>query len=242
MEETSVTSIQVRRLTGSLLIVVPILFTLCFTLLQMLFEYPDILRQPAEVILNKFAAGGPGLVAIWYALTLSALLFIPIAVLVHQVVSEVDPPRYLWVATSFGVVAGLAQTLGFIRWPFLVPHLAGLYLAPTTGEAERAAVIVVFEAFHRYAGVAIGEHLGFLCTGVWTFLVAAALWKTGFIRRWLGILGMILAVGIVVGVFEVAGWELAGTVNAISYLLWAVWLVIVGVHLLRRKDLPVRTV
>ncbi len=230
------TNIQVRRLTGSLLIVVPILFTLCFTLLQVQFEYPDILRQPADVILSKFAAGGPGLIAIWYVLTLAALLFIPIAVLVHQVVSEVETPRYLWVATSFGVVAGLVQTLGFIRWPFLVPYLADLYLAPATGEAERAAVIIVFEAFHRYAGVALGEHLGFLCTGVWTFLIAAALWKTFFIRRWLGVLGMVLAIGIVLGVFEAVGWEPAGTVNAISYLLWAVWLVIVGVHLLRRKD------
>ena len=230
------TNIQVRRLTGSLLIVVPILFTLCFTLLQVQFEYPDILRQPADVILSKLAAGGPGLIAIWYVLTLAALLFIPIAVLVHQVVSEVETPRYLWVATSFGVVAGLVQTLGFIRWPFLVPYLADLYLAPATGEAERAAVIIVFEAFHRYAGVALGEHLGFLCTGVWTFLIAAALWKTFFIRRWLGVLGMVLAIGIVLGVFEAVGWEPAGTVNAISYLLWAVWLVIVGVHLLRRKD------
>jgi hypothetical protein len=35
----------------------------------------------------------------------------------------------LWVATAFGLIAGLSQTLGFLRWPFLVPHLAQSYLA-----------------------------------------------------------------------------------------------------------------
>jgi hypothetical protein len=230
------TNIQVRRLAGLLLIVAPVLFTVCFTLLQMQFEYPDILRQPTELVLAKFAAGGTGLIAIWYAITLSALLFVPTAVLVHQTLSVYQPPAYLWVATTFGVLAGLVQTLGFIRWPFLVPYLANTYLDPASSEATRAAVVVVFEAFNRYAGMAIGEHLGFLCTGIWTFLIAASLIKTRFISAWLGGLGMALAVGIVLGVFEVVGWEFAGPINAISYLLWAIWLVIVGVLLIRRKS------
>jgi hypothetical protein len=230
------TDIRVRRLAGALLIVAPVLFTACFTLLQMMFEYPDILRQPTAAVLTKFAAGGAGLIAVWYAITLSALLFVPVSVLVHQTLRAHQPPAYLPVATTFGVLAGLVQTLGFIRWPFLVPHLASTYLDPASSEATRAAVVVVFEAFNRYAGMAIGEHLGFLCTGVWTFLIAAALWKTRFIRLWLAVLGMILAIGIVLGVFEAVGLELAGPINAISYLLWAVWLVIVGVQLLCRKS------
>ena len=230
------TNIQVRRLAGLLLIVTPVLFTVCFTLLQMQFENPDILRQPTAAVLTKFTAGGTGLIAVWYAITLSALLFVPTAVLVHQTLSAYQPPAYLWVATTFGVLAGLVQTLGFIRWPFLVPYLAGTYLDPASSEATRAAVVVVFEAFNRYAGMAVGEHLGFLFTGIWTFLIAAALVKTRFIPAWLGGLGMALALGVVLGVFEVVGWEFAGPVNAISYLLWAVWLVIVGVQLLRRKS------
>jgi hypothetical protein len=230
------TDIRVRRLAGLLLIVAPVLFTTCFALLQMQFEYPDILRQPTAAVLTKFAAGGTGLIAIWYAITLSALLFVPVAVLVHQTLSAQRPPAYLPVATTFGVLAGLVQTLGFIRWPFLVPYLASTYLDPASSEATRAAVAVVFEAFHRYAGMAIGEHLGFLCTGVWTFLIAAVLWKTRFIRPWLAVLGMVCAVGIVLGVVEAVGWEFAGPINAISYLLWAVWLVIVGVQFLRRKS------
>jgi hypothetical protein len=38
-----VNTLAVRRAAGAVLVVVPVAFTVCFTLLQQLFEYPDIL-------------------------------------------------------------------------------------------------------------------------------------------------------------------------------------------------------
>jgi hypothetical protein len=230
-------SLQIRRLAGFLLILVPVAFSVCFTLLQMLFEYPDILRQPTADVLTKFAAGGSNLIAVWYALTLTAVLFIPVVVLFHHVLAA-DPTSsiILRVATIFGIVAGLAQTLGFLRWPFLVPHLAQAYLAPGAGEAQRAAAAMVFDAFHRYAGMAVGEHLGYLSTSVWTFLVALLMLRAPLFGRWLGLSGMLLALGVATGLLEPAGWELAGTINAFSYLAWALWLIVVGVVLLARRS------
>ncbi len=225
-----------RRLTAALLIVVPIAFTVCFTLLQALFEYPAILRQPTADILTKFAAGGPALVAVWYALTLTALLFIPIAILLHRALAGPEATATLQVATAFGIVAGLTQALGFLRWPFLVPHLARVYLAPETGEPQRAVAALVFEAFHRYAGMGLGEHLGFLSTSVWTAGVALTLWRAPQFGRALGLSGVALAGGIAAGLLEPAGWAFAGTINAVSYLAWAAWLVAVGVRLLLRRE------
>ena len=229
---------SVRRTAALFLIVVPLLFMACFTLLQAGFEYPDILRRPAGEVLRKFQAGGAPLIATWYLLTLSAVLFAPVALLVHRVLAEArapwpgsgedEAPAYLAVGTTFGVLAALVQTLGFLRWPFLVPYLARVYLSPSAGEAERAAVVVVFEAFQRYAGMGMGEHLGYLFTAVWTVAVAATL-----LRRhrsaWLGVPGLLLAAGIAAGLLEPAGWAPGGTVNAFAYMLWALWLVALGV-------------
>ena len=78
-------------------------------------------------------------------------------------------------ATAFGVLAAAVQFLGLIRWPYLVPYLARTFFDPSSSEATRDAVAVVFQAFHRYAGVAIGEHLGYLFTGLWTLLVGVAM-------------------------------------------------------------------
>ena len=228
-------TLQVRRAAGALLILVPIVFTVCFTLLQTLFEYPDILRQPTAEVLTKFQAGGPSLVAVWYVLTLTAILFIPISLLVHRVLADREASTLLWIATTFGVVAGVAQTLGFLRWPFLVPSLAQAYLAPGASAAQQAATAAVFDAFNRYAGMAIGEHLGYLSTSVWTFLIAARMLRVPLFGRWIGIAGMALAIGVATGLLEPAGVAWAGAVNAISYLAWAAWLMIVGVMLVVRK-------
>ena len=228
-------SLQVRRTAGLLLIAVPLAFTVCFTLLQQLFEYPDILRQPTGDVLTKFQAGGAGLIAVWYVLTLTAVLFIPVVLLLHRVLAAQEASTTLWVATVFGIVAGLAQTLGFLRWPFLVPHLAQAYLAPGAGEAQRSVAAMVFEAFHRYVGMAVGEHLGYLSTSIWTLLIAAVMLRSALFRRWLGISGIILALGIAAGLLEAAGLKLAGTINTLSYLAWAVWLIVVGVVLLVRR-------
>jgi len=91
-----------RRLAGVLLILTPIAFNLLFTLLSMTFEYPDILREPAGYVLERFDAGGAGLVATWYGFMLTAVLFVPLVILVHRVLAgdgrEAGEPFYLGLA------------------------------------------------------------------------------------------------------------------------------------------------
>jgi len=220
-------------LTGGLLLLVPIAFNVTFILLQRSFEYPDILRKPTDYVLRRFKEGGPSLRRLWYVFTFSALLFIPVPVMVQQVFQP-DVPWFLVVGTSIGVLAGAVQVLGLIRWPFLVTSLAEMYYQPDATEATRNAIAVVFQAFHRYAGVAIGEHLGYIFTSLWTILLCLAIITTQFMSPLLGRLGILPALGVLAGVFEETGFKPAGAINAISYLLWSLWLIALGVALLLR--------
>jgi hypothetical protein len=142
-------------------------------------------------------------------------------------------------ATTIGILAGAVQFLGLIRWPYLVPYLARTYLDPSASEATREAVAVVFQAFHRYAGVAIGEHLGYLFTGLWTLLVGVAMTQGTDFPSWLGWIGVVLGFALVVGSFEFVGpfeetgWAFAGMLVPIAYIVWSLWLVATGVLLLR---------
>ena len=219
-------------LTGVLLILTPIAFNVFFTLLSVTFEYPDILREPTGYVLRNFDAGGAGLVAIWYGFMLTAVLFVPLAVLVHKALAREDTP-YMAVATAFGIVAGVVQFLGLVRWPFLVPYLAETYLDPASSAATRESVAVVFQAFNQYAGVAVGENLGYLFTGLWTALVALAMFRSPLpFRRWLALLGMVSAASVLVGTFEPVGFEPAADIVVVGYILWSIWLALFGIFLL----------
>jgi hypothetical protein len=221
------------KLTGLLLIIVPIAFNATFFLLKRAFEYPDILHKPTDIILRRFKAGGESLRRLWYAFTFSAILFVPVPVMVQQVFQS-DAPWFLVVGTAIGVLAGAVQFLGLIRWPFLVTSLADMYTQPEATQATRDSVTVVFQAFHRYAGVAIGEHLGYIFTSLWTSLLCMAIIQTRLVSPLLGWLGLIPAIGVFVGVFEETGFKPAGVINAISYILWSGWLITFGVALLLR--------
>jgi len=225
--------------TAILLIVVPLAFNLAFFELGRAFDYPDILRREPDEILRRFAAGGSGLILRWQALLVSALLMLPLAVLLAVVLGA--SPALTALSIAVGAVAALVQGLGLVRWPFAVPELARRYVAAPDGpegDATRDAVEVVFATLHRLLGVGIGEHLGYLFTGLWTLLIAASILSTAILPAWLGIVALPIGVALLVGTLEFVGpnerdgWALAGTIVPIAYIAWSVWLIALGVFLL----------
>ena len=91
---------------------------------------------------------------------------------------------------------------------------------------------------HRLLGVGIGEHLGYLLTGLWTLLVAASILATTVLPGWLGLIGLPIGAALMFGALEFVGpnekegWRLAGTIVPIAYIAWSLWLVVLGVFLL----------
>ena len=228
-----------ETVTAILLIVVPIAFNVAFFSLASAFDYPAILRKEPDEILRRFAAGGSGLILRWEALLLSALGMLPISILL-TIVLQADAPLQL-LSMFVGSVASLVQVIGLARWPFAVPELARRYLsAPdgTAGDAQRATVVTVFSTLHRFLGVGIGEHLGYLFTGLWTLVVAVSILTGGVVPAWLGIAGVPIALALLVGTLEFVGpnepegWPLAGTIVPIAYIAWSIWLIALGVFLL----------
>ena len=222
---------------GVLLILLPVGFNLCFSLLAQRFDYPDILRRPTSEVLGRFRAGGASLLLLWWAFALTAILLAPLAVLLATALVGANA-TIVAVGATTGVLAALVQFLGLIRWPFMVPYLARADANPNVSPARREAIDVVFQSFHRYLGVAVGEHLGYLFTGSWSVLTGVALIQSTNAPWWLGVVGMVVGALLMmcsfefVGAFEEKGWKLAGAATPIAYIGWSVWLVAVGVALL----------
>ena len=84
-------SVDAELATALLLIGVPVAFNLAFFELGRAFGYPGILRQEPGEILQRFAAGGTGLVLRWQALLLSAVAMLPLVALLAVSLSAPPP-------------------------------------------------------------------------------------------------------------------------------------------------------
>jgi hypothetical protein len=226
-----------QAVAGVVLIATPLLFNAGFALLAQRFDYPEILRRPTHEVLERFRAGGTALLLIWWLFALSAVLFAALAVLLAVAAADADRAVIVLGAT-FGVLASVVQFLGLIRWPFLVPYLARVAAEARPDSPRGEAVDVVFQAFNRYLGVAVGEHLGYAFTGAWSILAGVALVDSTVAPAWLGVLGVLIGPLFLlcslefVGRFEESGWKLAGALTPITYIAWSLWLIVVGMALL----------
>jgi hypothetical protein len=226
---------QVELAAAVSLIVAPIWFNATFALLGKRFDYPDILRRPTEEVLERFRAGGPSLILLWWAFMLSGLLLIAAAILVPQ---ALDAGALGPAMTTVGVLAGFVQTLGLLRWVYLVPSLARTYADPASSPAQREAAVAIFRALHQYLGVGVGEHLGYLLTGLWSVLVGVAIVIGDAIPVWIGWPGVVIGVGLMtasaefLGPNEDRGWAPAGAAVPLLYVAWSLWLLVLGIAFL----------
>src|SRR5215213_10180023 len=100
------TSSGLRRTTGGLLLASALAFAGAATVLSSTFDWPDVLREPAGVVLPAFAAGGTSLVWTWFATAWTyGLLTVPILLLPAALGRRRD--QALRVATLVGATSVL---------------------------------------------------------------------------------------------------------------------------------------
>src|SRR5829696_10471639 len=176
-----------RRVTGWLLVIGAVTFAVAATILSSTFNWPDILREPPQVVLPAFVAGGTSLVWTWFAVAWTyAILLVPILLLPAALGRRSDP--VLRAATYVGATSVVLSLIGFLRGVFVVPPLADSY---TAGDAAtKAAVEAAWTAQHQFGGALLGEHLGQLLVIGWSITVSVIIVRTRALPRWLGAAGL----------------------------------------------------
>ena len=206
------------KLTAWLLIHAAVLANVAFTALGSIFNYPDVLDEPAGEVLASFR-DHQGAVSAWFTvLALSAALLAPVAI----GVGRLSASRAMRIAVRVGIAAAAVQVIGLMRWPILVPGYAA---DGDTGAFTTAGDVL---------GTAIGETLGYLLTATWTALVIVALWR-GLAGRWFSVLGLASAALVLVGVLSPLDLPVVDTANFFGYVLWSLWLIAFGVVVLVRE-------
>src|SRR3954466_4971718 len=225
-----------RRTTGGLFVAGALAFGAAATVLSSTFDWPNILREPADVVLPSFVAGGTSLVWPWFTTAWTyAILVVPILLLPAVLGRRSDP--VLRVATYVGATSVVLSLIGFLRWVFVVPPLAASY---TSGDdTTRAAVDAAWTAQHQFGGALLGEHLGQLLAIAWSVTLSVIILRTRVLPRWLGVTGLVVSALYLTNQGDILAtavpgfpvWDLGGLVGSTS---WGLWVAALGVVVLRR--------
>ena len=228
---------RTERTIGLLLILGAIGVFIPYTALTIVFDYPDILRQDAGIILTKLHEGGSSLIFTWFLFALLGLPFIPAYILIGQKLES--KVKFIRWATTIGIISVIVQMIGLLRWTFVVPVLAKNYVTAIS-EATKESNKIAFQTIHQFGGVLLGEHLGQLFTIIWTVMICMAFDKLRLFPRWLVWLGYLSSAiyflaqaelfKTVIPSFPV--WEMAGFIGS---TLWLIWLIILGVKFVNTK-------
>lgn len=229
-------SARLPRMTGALFLVSSLAFAGAATVLSSTFDWPDILRQPPDVVLPAFLSGGTSLVWTWFAVAWTyALLAIPILLLPAALGRRDDAA--LGVATILGAASVVLSLIGFLRWVFVVPPLARSY---SEGNATtRAALDAAWTAQHQFGGALLGEHLGQLLAIAWSLTLSVLILRHRFLPRWLGFAGLAVSLLYLLNQGDVLTtaipgfpvWDPAGLLGSTG---WGLWVAALGVTLLVR--------
>ncbi len=230
-------SIEIRhaqlRLALALLLFV-VAATVPYSWLIAHFSYPAILRQPTADIMTQFNAGGSPLIWAWLCFGISALLFIPVALGFERLFALKGLSSNG--SALLGTSSALAQAVGLLRWVLVVPGLSGAFASEHSSAATRDAVVVVFDAVHRYGGMVLGEFLGQLLLAAWTALAGMQMLRSGVVPRWLAVAGLWTLPLWVAGqstllqhvLPSVPAWDLIPA----AFMAWELWLLALAVSLL----------
>ena len=219
------------RATAVTILIHVLVLSTAFNILVVVFEFPDILRTSAEYRLTLFAENSNIIIPTYYLLALTGLTQVLLSVLFYQ--SFAERKGLVMVTAVFGVLTGIFQVLGFIRWPIVVPY----FVEAMNSGVPLESIAFVEGMLNRYAGMAIGEHLGFLCQAAWTTLLGITMIKSSLFDARLGWIGLLI--GLVT--FPMSMEPLGGFLTIFGELTWPVmaawiiWLVLVAISLLRSK-------
>ncbi len=231
------TRARLRLTTGILAVLASVIVVASQATLAVRFDYPDVTRQPVLTVLRLYLAAGPSVRLAWFAFALGALMIAPLAVLLEATVAK-RPSPVLRIATTFGVIAAFAYTIGIMRW-VLVANVLATEAANADTDMHRATVALVFRAFDVYCGNSFGETIAPLTHGLWSTMLGVAMLRVGKRRngplpRWMSWALILTGGAIAMRPLEYVGAPALGEVGDIGVGAWTGLLALVGVSMIRR--------
>ena len=192
-----------RKLTGFVFMLTPIWLFGNARVLAAVSGFPDIQYEGVDALLTRIHESGTFGIFVWYVFIIPGVLYIAGTVMFHKLL---EPEKILWfgVATTMGVIGWAIQFFGLVRWIFVYPYLANIWVG-TNDAKTRETVTIIFTVINNYAGFALGQTIGLYLSAIWLLLVGIAIRKSPLFKPWLGYVAILAAIGISIGNFGALG-------------------------------------
>lgn len=120
-------------------------------------------------------------------------------------------------------ISALARAIGIVRWLTGSTALAEAYAQP---DADKPALEAAQLALNAWGG-SVGENLGVaIFASLWAACVAVLMIRRGGVMRWVGLIGILVAVIVILPAFEMFGMDLISIIVSTSAL--HLWLMLIG--------------
>ena len=234
------TLVNFRKLTGFIFILTPLWLIINSRVLAAVSGFPDIQYEGVDALLTRIHASGTLGIFVWYVFIIPGVLYIAGTVMFHKLL---EPERIPWfgVATTMGVIGWAIQFFGLVRWIFVYPYLAKIWVG-TDNPSTRETVTIIFYVINNYAGFALGQTIGLYLSAVWLLLVGIAIRKSPLFKPWLGYVAILAAIGISIANFGALGsvvpWISTKAFFRVAGIFWYIsfaWMIYVGFIMMRSR-------
>lgn len=224
------------KLGGWSLIVFAFLYTGMQLGLNIFFDFPAVLHGADTDTFGLLLAGGTSILIFLCVFSLLPLLLIPASLGSYYAFKDINEPgiRLGLIFATFGAF-GLAFCL--MRWPTFNWYLARFFKFGTSGQLSTASAI--FHGLDDYLGLFVGGIFSKICISIWFFIVSAAMLKTPNFPKWIGYLGYIAAIYLLLTLSmpfilnaPLAFIKITNVFSIIEFL----WLLAFGISLLYYKE------
>lgn len=217
-----------KKITATLLLLYSILGIAAYLILATVFDFPDILRKPITERFALFQLHETIIIPTYYAFALTGVLQILFSIYLYKIIGNTSSSGL--VGLTFGILAGLCQTFGFIRWVVVIPYL--------TSVGATTDVSIYEGVLNSYFGMSVGEHLGNLFIAIWLIFSYLTLRKEELFDKRLTFITLLSGILMFPVAFEPLGslFSVFAILTIPVYGLIFVWMLLVSFSLFKLKD------
>jgi hypothetical protein len=216
------------KISATLLCLYALLGIVSYSILGAIFDFPEILRKPITERFALFHLHEAVIIPTYYAFALTGVLQILFSIYLFKIIDSKSSNGL--VGLTFGILAGLCQTFGFIRWVVAIPYLTSL---------SKTTDVSTFEGLlNSYFGMSIGEHLGSLFLAIWLVYIFLSMRETKLFDNRLANIALFSGLLMLPVAFEPlgSGFSPFAILSIPVYGLVITWMLLIAFSLFKYKD------